>query len=113
MNTSRESIVVDDSLNAPAGLKPLSASTSHSYPRVSRPGPKIKDWLPVRAAASVFRQSLMFAYSAGTLMSVDPAFTRKNCPVSEFSGLPPPPAVPNLGSRHVPVHDTGSVGALK
>src|SRR5437867_7273673 len=45
-------------------------------------------------------------------MSVVPELTMKYCPVTEFSGFPPPEAVPYRGSRQVPVHVTGSVGAL-
>src|SRR3954452_9264132 len=46
-------------------------------------------------------------------MSDVPALTMNSCPVSEFSGRPPSPGGLKRGSRQVPVHAVGSVGASK
>ena len=46
-------------------------------------------------------------------MRVVPALTRKDWPVSAFSGLGPFAAVVKRGSRQVPVNSTGSSCAWK
>src|SRR5689334_25371248 len=42
-----------------------------------------------------------------------PELTMKSCPVRAFSGRPPSPGGLKRGSRHEPVHATGSVGASR
>ena len=99
-------MVVNDKRVSPAGRKPLSRSSSHSYPRVfaasvaTAPGPSV--------AIAVFLQKRFALISAGTLMAVEQQFTVKIVPVSAFSGFvvfdPDGPCGLNgRGSRQVPV----------
>ena len=59
----------------------------------------------------MFRQNRSLEYCAGTLMSVVPALTTNNCPVSAFCGRPPSPGGLNRGSSQVPVQVGGSCGS--
>ena len=77
------------------------------------PEPNVTVWPADNDATAVFRHMRSLEYRAGTWMSVVPAFTTKYWPVRAFSGRPPSAGGLKRGSRHVPVHDTGSVTASK
>ena len=61
-----------------------------------------------RLATRVFRQNRSLLYVDGTAMSVVPALTMNNWPVSAFCGFPPSAGGLNRGSRQVPVQVGGS-----
>src|SRR5690242_14216474 len=54
----------------------------------------------------------MLPSAAGTWIAYEQQLTVNCVPVSAFCGRPPSPGGLNLGSCHVPVHATGSIGAL-
>ena len=98
----------------PAGRKPLSRSTSHSYPRV--PPGRVAGGPEPRLAIEVFRQNRILPSAAGTVMdqfvlSGPGPLTMKMVPESAFSGRPPSAGGLKRGSRHVPVHVGGSFGS--
>src|SRR4029077_11701229 len=98
--------------NAPAGRKPLSASTSHSYPRVCAGSVYVV--FGASEAAAVFRQKRILPSVAGTLMERVPGlsgpvpFTINMVPIKAFSGFPPSAGGLKPGSRQVPVQVGGS-----
>ncbi len=98
------SIVVDDSRTTPAGRKPLSRSSSHSYPRV--PAGADQTWPGARLATfGVSRQKRILPSASGTWkLSLRTPLTVKIVPVRAFSGRPPSAGGENRGSRQVPVH---------
>ena len=58
--------------------------------------------------AAVLRHRRRFLYAKGTVMCDVPELTRKVWPVTAFSGVTFSEGVVKRGSRHVPVHSTGS-----
>src|SRR5262249_20069434 len=103
--------VVDDRLNKPAGRKPLSRSSSHSWP--STPVGSVATVPGARLATLVLRQKRMRLYSPGTVMpSLRGKLTVKIVPLSAFSGRPPSAGGLKRGSRQVPVHVGGSAGSI-
>src|SRR3954471_5139847 len=102
--------MVEDRSNAPLGREPLSASWSHSQPRVF--GASCRVCPADSAVAAVLRHRRSWRYAYGTVMRDVPLLTRNDWPVSAFSGVFVD-AVVNRGSRQLPVHVTGSVGASK
>ena len=60
-----------------------------------------------RLATAVLRHRRSDLYVHGTVIAAEPALTRKEVPVSEFSE-PISGCEAKRGSRHVPVHSTGS-----
>src|SRR5688572_15254054 len=94
----------------PAGRKPLSRSSSHSYVRTL--AARVVDCTP----SPVLRQKRSLPSSAGTVICAGgelPSLTVKICPDNAFSGRPPSLGGLNRGSRHVPVQaGLGSILAL-
>ena len=94
--------MVDESRNAPAGRKPLSGSTSHSYPSV--PVGSVAVAPAAWVAMVVLRQKRILPSAAGTRIAVvAPALTMNSWPVSAFSGRPPSAGGLKRGSRQLPV----------
>src|SRR3954469_21762319 len=87
---------------APDGRKPLSASTSHSYPRL--PWKKVAVWPARRDATDVLRQKRRAEYSEPTVSaSFAYPLTLYRVPVSAFCGRPPSAGGEYVGSAHEPV----------
>src|SRR6266542_4220902 len=106
--------VLDDRSMSPAGRKPLSRSSLHSFPTMQeQPALIVRLWPACRLATAVFRQNRSGAYAAGTTSArLSSALTVNRLPASAFSGRPPSAGGLNRASRHVPVHVGGSAGSI-
>ena len=109
--TSTPVATVVESRTSPAGRKPLSRSTSHSYPTVSS-GPV--QTFGVLETSGVLRQKRSCPSAAGTSTETTLLrllFTMNAVPLSAFSGLGPSGLI-GRGSRQVPVHTPASGSIL-